>query len=146
MAGIDAFGTQFLRSDMDPVAPVFTVLANVTDISGPSREREEIEVTAHDSPDKYREYVKGLKDGGEVSLTLNYDPEAATHQTLDDDFEEDDLRDYQILILPGTPEEHTWDFSALITSLEDEFPHDDKMERSVTLKISGKPVLTSTGV
>lgn len=141
MAGKDAWGTQFLRNT---VGSTYEVVANCTDISGPSREREAIEVTAHDSPDQYREFVKGLKDGGEVELTLNYDPGTPTHQDLDDDFEEHELRSYRLLIFPDTLNEWTWDFDALITALGDEFPHDDKMERTATFKISGKPTLTPT--
>jgi predicted secreted protein len=144
MAGKDAFGTEFLRDSTG--AGAFTKIANVTDISGPSRSREAIEVTAHDSPNKYREFIKGLKDGGEVEITLNYDPAAASHMALDADFEEDDLRDYQVIILPGEADEHTWEFSAMITDLGDEYPTEDKMERSATFKISGKPTLTPTGV
>jgi len=142
MAGQDAWGTQFKRETDTP--SVYEVVANITDISGPSREREAIEVTAHDSPDQYREFVKGLKDGGEVEITLNYDPGVASIEHLDDDFEEDDLRAYQVVIFPGTADEYTWDFDGLITANGDEFPHDDKMERTVTVKISGKPVLTHT--
>lgn len=143
MAGKDAFGTQFLRDTTG--AGAFAVIANVTDISGPSRQREAIEVTAHDSPNKYREFIKGLKDGGEVELTLNWDPGNTGHQALDADFEEDELRDYQLVILPGDPDEHTWDFAGLITDLGDEYPTEDKMERTATVKISGKPTLTATG-
>lgn len=144
MAGIDALGTQFLRETAVPAT--FESIANVTDISGPSRSREAIEVTAHDSPNKYREFIKGLKDGGEVEITLNYDPASATHASLDADFEEDDLRKYQIILLPDEPDEHTWAFSALITDLGDEYPIDGQMERTATFKISGKPTLTPTGV
>ncbi|WP_327376197.1 hypothetical protein OG393_20960 [Streptomyces sp. NBC_01216] len=143
MAGQDAFGTQFLRDTTGSGA--FGVIANVSDISGPSRSREAIEVTAHDSPDKYREFIKGLKDGGEVEITLNYDPGNSTHAALDADFEEDDLRAYQVIILPGDDDEHTWGFSALITDLGDAYPIEDKMERTATFKISGKPTLTATG-
>lgn len=143
MAGKDAFGTQFLRDTTG--AGAFAVIANVSDISGPSRQREAIEVTAHDSPNKYREFIKGLKDGGEVEITLNYDPGSTSHQALDADFEEDDLRDYQVILLPGDPDEHTWDFAGLITDLGDEYPTEDKMERTCTVKISGKPTLTPTG-
>ncbi|WP_340382330.1 phage tail tube protein [Streptomyces sp. SS7] len=143
MAGLDAFGTQFKRDSTGSGS--FLTIANVEDISGPSRSREAIEVTAHDSPDKYREFTKGLKDGGEVEITINYDPSATSHQALDDDFEEDGLRDYQVVVLPGTTNEWTWQFTGLITDVGDEFPHDDKMERKVTFKISGKPTLTATG-
>lgn len=140
MAGIDAFGTQFKRDSTG--AGVFVTIANVSDLSGPSLTREAIDVTAHDSPNQYREFVKGLKDGGEVTLTLNYDPGAATHADLLSDFEEDTLRDYQIVALPGESDEATWEFSALITALGDAYPIDDRMEREVTVKISGKPTLT----
>ncbi|MBB4987496.1 phage tail tube protein [Streptomyces nymphaeiformis] len=143
MAGKDAFGSQFLRDSTG--AGSFAVVANVTDISGPSRSREAIEVTAHDSPAKYREFIKGLKDGGEVEITLNFDPGNATHSALDGDFEEDDLRNYQVIILPGEPDEHTWSFSALITDLGEKYPTEGQMERTATFKISGKPTLTPTG-
>lgn len=143
MAGLDAWGTQFKRDTTG--GGVYGVVANITDISGPSREREAIEVTAHDSPNQYREFVKGLKDGGEVELTLNYQPAIASIAALDADFEEEDLRNYQIVINPGKAgREFTWTFAGLITSLGDEFPHDDKMERSCTVKISGKPLLAQT--
>lgn len=142
MAGVDAFGTLFKRDSTG--GGTFATIANVSDLSGPSRSREAIEVTAHDSPQQYREFVKGLKDGGEVTVTINYDPGAATHSALDADFEEDDLRNYQIVVLPGESDEHTWQFSALITSIGDEFPVDDRMEREVTFKISGRPTLTAT--
>ncbi|MFB7354858.1 phage tail tube protein [Streptomyces gardneri] len=143
MAGKDAFGSQFLRDSTGSGS--FVLVANVTDISGPSRSREAIEVTAHDSPNGYREFIKGLKDGGEVEITLNYDPGHATHTALDADFEEDDLRDYQVVILPGEADEHTWDFSALITDLGEEYPTEGQMERTATFKISGMPTLTPTG-
>ncbi|MFJ9382029.1 phage tail tube protein, partial [Streptomyces sp. NPDC101455] len=89
MAGLDAKGTQLKRDSNG--AGTFVAVANISDVSGPSRSRDAIEVTAHDSPDNYREFVKGLKDGGEVEITINYDPGDVTHQALDADFEEDDL-------------------------------------------------------
>jgi predicted secreted protein len=143
VAGKDAFGTQLKRDSTG--AGSFVTVANISDLSGPSRQRDAIEVTAHDSPDQYREFVKGLKDGGEITLTINYNPAETTHAALDADFEENDLRDYQVVLLPGTADEYTWDFSALITDIGDAFPVDDRMEREVTIKISGKPVLTPTG-
>lgn len=140
MAGIDAFGTQLKRQTATPTT--YEAIANVGDIEGPGRSRESIEVTAHDSPDRYREFVKGLKDAGEVTATINFDPGDTTHQVLDDDFEEDGLRRYQIVALPGDPDELTVEFAAMITDLSDSYPVEDKMERSVTFKISGKPSFT----
>lgn len=143
MAGEDATGTLLKRDSTG--AGVFVTIASVEDLSGPGRSRNMIDVSAHDSPDKYREFVKGMKDGGEVTATINYRPGETTHQQLDGDFEEDELRDYQLVMLPNDPDEHTWDFTAGISDISDEFPLDDKMAREVTFKISGKPVLTATG-
>lgn len=144
MAGADAFGTQFKRGDGAQPTEAFTAIANVTNIGGPQRSRETIDVTAHDSEDGWMEFLGSLKDGGEVSLDLNYDPRVVSHD-LDDDFDDSVPRNYQIVIFPGTDDEYTWDFAGIMTGLEDEFPYDDKMARSATFKISGKPVLTPTG-
>lgn len=144
MAGRDAFGTQFQRGDGATPSETFTSIANVTSIGGPERTRETIDVTSHDSPDQWMEFVGGLKDGGEISLELNYDPTESTHD-LDDDFDDVLPRNYRIVILPGTDDEYTWTISGILTQLGDEFPYDDKMSRNMTCKVTGKPTLAQTG-
>ncbi len=144
MPGRDGFGTQLKRGDGATPTEAFTTIANVTSISGPERTRETIDVTSHDSPDGWMEFVGGLKDGGEISVDINYDPSLDTHD-LDDDFDDVEPRNYQIVILPGTEDEHTWSLRAILTNLGDEFPYDDKMARSMTLKVTGKPTLAATG-
>lgn len=143
MPGRDAFGTLFQRGD-GGTPEQFVTIANVTSISGPTRTRETLDVTAHNSPDGWREFIGGLKDGGEVSLEINYDPGEASHD-LDADFDDAEPRRYRIVILPDTEDEHTWEFTGILTELSDEFPFDDKMSRSMTVKVSGKPTLTQTG-
>jgi len=140
MAGVDARGTQFGRV----VGGIFTPIANITNISGPSRSRETIDVTTHDSPDGYMQFIGGLRDGGEVSLGVDYHPTQTTHDPAAD-FASDLPLYHPIVPLPRTPAEHTWDFKGIITQIGDEFPYDDKMARSITVKISGKPMLTATG-
>ena len=144
MSGVDAFGTLFKRGNGATPTEVFTTIANVTTIGGPERTRETIDVTAHDSPDGWMEFIGSLKNGGEVSLEINYDPTNDTHD-LDDDFDDRDPRNYQIVLLPGDEGEHTWAFAGILTQLGDEFPYDDKMTRNMTVKITGKPTLTPTG-
>lgn len=142
MAGRDAFGTQLQRGD--DAGAVFTTIANVTSISGPERSRDTIDVTAHDSPDGWMEFIGSLKDGGELSCDINYDPAEITHD-LDDDFGDVDPRKWKIVILPDTADEYTWTLNGILTKLGDEFPYDDKMGRSMTIKVSGKPILAATG-
>jgi predicted secreted protein len=144
MSGRDGFGTQFRRATTLSPGNVFETVANVTNVGGPARTRETIDVTAHDSPDQWMEFIGGLKDGGEISLDINYDPAELTHD-LDDDFDDASARNYQIVILPDTEDEYTWTISGVMTGLEDEFPYDDKMARTMTIKVTGKPTLAATG-
>lgn len=144
MSGRDGFGTQFQRATTISPGTTYETIANVTSIGGPDRKRETIDVTAHDSPGQWMEFIGGLKDGGEISLDINYDPAELTHD-IDDDFDDEAPRNYRVIILPGTEDEHTWQLKGIMTELSDEFPYDDKMGRTMTIKISGKPTLTPTG-
>lgn len=144
MSGRDGFGTQLKRATTLTPGTTFEVIANVTNIGGPERTRETIDVTSHDSPGGWMEFIGGLKDGGELSCDINYDPAEVTHD-IDDDFDDTEPRNWQIVILPGTDDEHTWSIKGILTNVGDEFPYDDKMARSITIKVSGKPTLAATG-
>ena len=41
-------------------------------ISGPDFTKEDIETTALDTPGGFKTYISGLKDGGSLSLEMNY--------------------------------------------------------------------------
>jgi predicted secreted protein len=138
MAGLDAFGTQLQRGDGATPTETFTAVANVTDITPPGIERETYDVTAHDSPEAWREFTGGLKDGGEVEIEINYDPRE--HDDLVADFADSEPRNYKV-VWPGTL--GNWAFAAILTNFEPEAPHDDKLAASLTFKVSGKPTITT---
>jgi predicted secreted protein len=138
MAGEDAFGTQFLRDSTG--AGAYVAIASVADGDGPNISRESIDTTTHDSPGGWREFVKGLKDGGDANITLNYSPRQLTHKALRADLEEKELRSYRIVFLPGDVDQESVTFKAMITDLGHAWPVDDKLEQDVTFKISGPPV------
>jgi len=138
MPGVNAFGTQLLRGDgADP--ETFAAVANVTTIGGPELSREVIDVTSHDSQDAYQEFVGGLKNGGEVSLEINYDPRV--HDSLAADLDDSEPRTYRI-VWPVTPAA-TWEFKAVMTQFSPEAAHDDKLTAEVTFQVSGKPNLSA---
>ncbi|WJD99773.1 phage tail tube protein [Streptomyces antimycoticus] len=136
MAGLDAFGTQLQRGDGGS-PETFAAIANATNITPPALERETLDVTSHGSPDQWREYIGGLKDGGEVSIDINYDPRL--HDVLVADFDDPNPRNYKV-VWPGTL--GNWAFAAILKGFEPEAPHDDKLAASLTFQVSGKPTLT----
>ncbi len=137
MAGKDAFGTSISKGDGEAIE-VFSAVGNVTSISLPSLERETYDVTAHDSTDGWREFIGGLKDGGEVSFDVNYDPNEHVPLTMADTAETDPSN-WEVAFPSGA----LWAFAAILTSSEADAPHDGQLEGSITLKISGAPVFTA---
>lgn len=134
MSGLDAFGTKLKRGDGGG-PEVFTAIAKVTDIGGPGLKRDTYEVSDHDSPSQWEEFIGGFKRSGEVSLDINYDP--SVHNTLLADLSDVNPRNYQ-LVFPSSPPS-TWSFKAILNGFEPGAPHDDKLTASVTFKVSGVP-------
>ena len=139
---INAFGTKLQLGDGSPTTETFTDIAEITSISPPSLSKDTIETTTHNSVDRYKEFISGLRDAGEVSLDINYDPADATHNLLTGllgEYEKDAPSNYKIIFPDsGTT---TWSFAGILTSFEASAPIDDKLTASITIKISGKPTL-----
>jgi predicted secreted protein len=129
---ISGVGTQFKRSNMSS-SPTFTAIAEINKITGPNMSRGTIDVTSLDSTGGYREFIGGFRDGGTVQFDMNFT--LAGYIAMKDDFESDELRDYQI-VMPDAGNT-TFEFAALVTELPLDIPMDDKITCSVTLKVSG---------
>lgn len=138
MSGLDAFGIALKRGDGVTPTEAFTAIASVTNVSGPEIERETYDVTAHDSVDGWREFIGGLKDGGEVSITVNYDPRV--HDDLVADFEDTAPRNYK-MVFPDSLGE--WALKLILKGFKQEAPVDDKLSAELTFKVSGKPAITA---
>ena len=138
----DAFagvGTVFKRCDGESSGAGFTALAEINSISGPSMSRETIDVTSLDSTGGYREFITGFRDGGEVTLEMNF-TNVGYGQMLDD-FEDDDAQLYQIVL--SDDDATTLDFAALVTAIPPNIAPDDKVTASITLKVTGQVTLTT---
>lgn len=129
---ISGVGTEFKRGD-GASAEAFTKLAEVVAIGGPDMNRNTIDVTNLDSVGGYKEFIAGFRDAGEVTLNMNWTRDG--YVAILDDFDSDDLRNYQIVFPDESATEFS--FSALVTRLSTAIPADDKVSMDVTLKISG---------
>ena len=141
-AGTSGYGT--LLQIGDGAGPeVFTTIAEVVTISGPSLTREVIDMTNHGSPNSWREFVAGLLDGGDLTFTINYLPVNATHKKatggLLQDLVDGTKRNFQLVFTDsGTT---TWTIPAIITGFSPNAPIDDKLSADVSLKVAGEPTL-----
>ena len=113
-------------------------IANVISISGPNQTRDSIDISTMDSSSKFREFISGMLDAGEITFEVNYDGSAAgTGNDLNTALTA--AAETWTITFPDTS---TWACSGFITALSFGDPYDDKMTQSVTIKFSGVPTFT----
>lgn len=79
MAGIAGLGAELLLSD-GAAAPGYNLVANVTNIGGPSLALDVEDVTSHESTGGWEEVVATILRTGEVTLDINFDPASLMHK------------------------------------------------------------------
>lgn len=125
----------------------FTTVALVGDISGPDKSRTTIDVTNHNNPDHYSEFIGGLKDANEISFPVFFDPAEPTHITgavsLNAAFE-DGLRHSVRILIPGatSADQYAWNMKGIVTKLSFKSPVNGAQQADCSIKISGKATLT----
>jgi predicted secreted protein len=126
------YGSKFKISD-NASPGVFTEIAEIFNITPPSFEADDVDVTHNQSPNRTREVIAGLKSPGDCSFEMNFIPGSSS--------------DILIRALLGTgeqrwcqiefPNAETWSFLAAVKGYEVEMPTDDKMTATVSMQVSG---------
>jgi predicted secreted protein len=114
-------------------AETFDTIAEVLDIDGPNQTREQIEVTSHSSAG-WREYIAGLRDGGEVSFPINSVPTDSTQQALRALIDSGAEANFKIVY----PNGYRDTFAAIVTDWGTKSPVDGAVTEEIKLKISGE--------
>ena len=123
----------------------YVTILGIKSISGPSITRDTHDTTVMTSPGGWREFIGGLKDGGEVSFTANWLPRDTTQGDLAEEFDKDSCEsrsNWRIVVpaCPGEPEVYL-EFAGVLTGQNIEIPMDDLMGFEGTIKVSGRPTL-----
>jgi predicted secreted protein len=137
-SGISGKGTKLTWDTVD--------IAELSNISGPSQSADTIDLTSHDSADSYREFVAGLRDGGEISFDGNLITTDSTGQiAMHTDFQAGSTKVWIIKFPAWVTSSHEYPQitgSGICTGFEVSFPDDDKISISGKIKVTGKPTLT----
>lgn len=142
-AALSAFQT--LLSIGDGESPeVFTTIAELRNLSGPSFSADVLDATTHNTPTPFRRFISGLIDGGEISVELNFIPTEATHDAATgilNELLERGRSNYQIQF----PDEAltTWTIPGIVTAFELNADPADILTASVTVKVAGPPTLST---
>lgn len=118
---------------------LFTTVAEViNEIAGPGLQRDTPEATHMQSPDGYREFLGGLKDGQDVTFDCNFLPHDDSQLDLRDIFESGVRRHWRLQLPQFSPAAEL-EFSAIVQAFEFNFPLAEAITFSATLKVTGKP-------
>ena len=117
----------------------YVAVAQVRDVTGPTMQQAAVEVTTRDG-NKWRQFTGGLRDGGEVTFELVYDPDLATHAAgaapgLVNLLTTGTSRSFRLAFSDTTPATAT--FTALVTTFTPKAPLADAMLADCTIKVSG---------
>src|SRR5512138_534510 len=111
-----------------------TTIKEVCDISGPAMKAGTIDTTNHDSTGGWREFVTTLKEGGEVTFQINYDPAHATHKDaaggLLNDFKNGTSVAFSVTFTDAA--NTVWSFSAFVIGFAPKMPVEGKLSADVT--------------
>ena len=119
----------------------------MSNISGPSETAGTIDVTSHDSSDGYKEFIAGLRDGGDITFEGNFISTDSTGQiAMHTDFQAGSTKTWIIKHPAWVESSHEYPQitgSGIVTALSINPGLDDKISISGTIKVSGKPTLTA---
>ena len=131
-SGFAGVGATFERNSV--------AVAEVNSISGFNKTRDLIDVTTLDSTGGYREKISGFRDGGEITLNMNFT--RAGYDLFNFDFETNSANQTYTIKLSDTNATQ-YDFGGWVTNITLDVPLDDKVTMTVTIAIDGQITQTS---
>lgn len=141
MAETTGLGTKLLRETA--VSGVYDEIAQVASIAPPQLQRDVVEVDSLNPDNQMKKKLLGLIDGGELTITLNFDPEEETHGYLEDDLSAGLEHAYRIEY-PFDSEEYVsgagYDITGIVTGFaKQDISAGEVMQAEVTITVTAKP-------
>jgi predicted secreted protein len=117
---------------------VYTNIGKITNIGGPSYSADALDATAMDSTDKFKEYIKGLKDWGEFTFSTIADIDSAADTTnyyssIVAALDEDDADTFKITF----PNSVSIVFDGFVTGFNITANTGEIISSDVTIKVTG---------
>lgn len=118
-------------------------IAGLTSVSGIDLTADTIDVTTLESADNYREFIQGMRDGGEVSVSGFFEPSDTNGQNqLYSLFNSGAVTAFSILF-PSTLGAE-WTFNGIVTQATTNAEMEEAATFEATIKVTGKPSLGLT--
>lgn len=113
------------------------VIAQVRDISGPAMVEDAVDVTTRENSN--RVYTAGLRDGGELTFDVIYDPNLGTHSTLLNALLNGSVGAAELQTVDIANLYDGFRFQAMVSAITPEMPLEDALGASITLRAVSQP-------
>lgn len=111
-----------------------TDIIQIRDISGPSVEVGEVDITNQDSANEFKEWLPGFADAGEVEFNVVYTK--AQCASLYSIVANGDIYYFVLTLRDGS----TWAFYGFIKNFGTEVEYEDSViENEISIRVTGKP-------
>ena len=121
------------------VAGTNGTVGNIISVSIDGQTRDAVDISTMDSTSKFREFISGMADAGEVTVEVNYDGSAAgVANSLNTIYQGGTAETWTITMVDTS----SFSSAGFITNLSIAVPFDDKITQSITIKLSGVPTFT----
>jgi len=127
---------------IEVVAETYATVAEVKDIRGPEIKLDVIDVTNQSSPGGYEEIIPSIRRSGNLTFDVNFNP---TDPTLDQTtgllaaIHDRVRRNFRLLL--NDDDDTMWSFRGFVVGFDETAPVVGVLGASVTIKITGRPVL-----
>ena len=113
-----------------------TRIGQLASITPPGPQRDTVEVEDLDPTDEFKKKLVGLIDGGDMSLTLNFNPEDTGHAALEAAFYAGTVQTCSIKLKSGKG----WEFQGYVTQFApQEITAGDVLQAEATIAVASKP-------
>lgn len=114
----------------------WTTLGGVANITPPNESVDQVDITTMDSPDRTREFIPGLRDLGDMTISINYVPGNDTDEYVLAWRSAGDVRDVEITYPTGVKDT----FPGFPTGYSPTLATADKSSADLKLKVAGAVV------
>jgi len=122
------------------VAGTNGTVGNIISVSIDGQTRDAVDISTMDSTSKFREFISGMADAGEVTVEVNYDGSAAgVANDLNTLYQAGAVATTWTIVFSDTSDFESF---GCITNMSVAVPFDDKITQSITIKLTGKPTFT----
>lgn len=121
-------------------AESYAAIDAVQALGVPSDTADLLDASSHDSPSGRKEYVNGLIDSDDLSISIIYDSADAVHELLR--AAAGGVAQHFRITLNGPASNTIHTFDALVTGFNIDLPHDGLTTATVTLKRTGADAVT----